>query len=697
MARDPSVTPAPGEGVPGARTGLWLLGLLGAALLLRGYGFPGDNHFMEAPPILHMASGGAEFAADYYVQEMVRFTPRFYYNHLVAGLGRAVGVPAAFFLLWLVAGISWMSALWRIGRRTTDTLAGGALLAGLGICAAGGTLGSVGLWTSYPGEVPSPVPAVLALGLVGWGVAFALERRWDRAYAFFGAACLLQFLVGLLPGALFLPAMALGLWRGRRGGAPWWPALLGIGLWGAGAAAVYLPMVLSGTSGTLDAATFFHLYAEVRHPHHIMASGWTPVAWVDAAALLAGTWLVWPRRDVRAVVATIAAAVLVGVVFTELVPVALFAKLQLARTTPWGLLLALTASTVASVAAWQRGNKGLAVAFALAPLTPWPGLALLVLSRAPSAVVDGAARTGLRDAEATAGVGEDDTAIGEDDAAIEEGDTGIEEGVTGIEEVDAAIGEDDAGIDEKAAGGGAGDAGFHGSGRRFVPTVQGAVRAAMSSPVRRLGMAAALVCTLLVVVGLNPLRQAVVLGVLLAGAWAWSRGGRSRALAVALPAGLVFVLVATTLAGVAPPPISTNLVLFEERSDPLMVLAKRVNQRSLPEDVFLVPPFVPDFKLYARRAVVVDFKCFPYTDRGIQMWAERLEAVYDQPVDASINWSGDPVTPWARRDPSQLLEVAQRYGADYLLTRAEWHPRAPAVLVDQEEGWLLYKLPEAPR
>jgi hypothetical protein len=155
------------------------------------------------------------------------------------------------------------------------------------------------------------------------------------------------------------------------------------------------------------------------------------------------------------------------------------------------------------------------------------------------------------------------------------------------------------------------------------------------------------------------------------------------------------VVVGVTAAGALPSPFSNQIVLTHQRHDALGVLANRVRARSMPRALFLVPPFIPDFKFTARRAVVVDFKCFPYTDRGIGEWSSRMSAVYGtgDPVTTTNSWIRDPVTTWDQRSGDDLVEVARRYGAGYLLTRAQWHEDVPAALVDREGGWRLYKVP----
>ena len=191
----------------------------------------------------------------------------------------------------------------------------------------------------------------------------------------------------------------------------------------------------------------------------------------------------------------------------------------------------------------------------------------------------------------------------------------------------------------------------------------------------------------------DPVHRVAALLTGLGGATALTLGSdrvRSFSAAGALVAALV--ITSMTVAGVLPEPLVGSVTMARERRDPLAVLATRVQARTDPADVILVPPFIPDFKLLSKRAVVVDFKSFPYTDEGIVRWSRRMADVYgvEGHVGPGDAWLGDPAGAWARVPAARLVEVAQRHGARYLLTRGQWHARVPAKRVDGEGGWDLY-------
>ncbi len=170
---------------------------------------------------------------DFMMQEFLRFTPRFYYNLLIY-LPAAAGVP----LPWVFAGWQFIA----VGTFVTGLRALARAL-GVGPVAAAVFVvwvmqvdaGELGVTTLY---LPSPAPGLWAAAIAVWGAALAVQQRWRAAYFCFGAAVLLQFLVGFYAGLLLLPA----LWQAR--GLRSMPR--DIAGWVLGMAAVYVPMKLGG-------------------------------------------------------------------------------------------------------------------------------------------------------------------------------------------------------------------------------------------------------------------------------------------------------------------------------------------------------------------------------------------------------------------------------------------------------------------
>ena len=119
-----------------------------------------------------------------------------------------------------------------------------------------------------------------------WGIYFSLRQKWLTGYFCFGLACLLQFLVGLLPGLMMVPVLVIESVRRRKIKT----LILAIALLAAMASIVYVPMLLTGTTSThtIDNAEFVFIHAKVRNPHHILPSNWPVGNWFNFICLIIG-------------------------------------------------------------------------------------------------------------------------------------------------------------------------------------------------------------------------------------------------------------------------------------------------------------------------------------------------------------------------------------------------------------------------
>src|SRR5262245_27800896 len=90
--------------------------MVASLILVYGYRFPSANHNDLVPPILSMLHTDL-FRSDYFVGEMVEFTPRMYYQYLIYILARCgLSVPMAHFLLYVITLASFVFGLRAIAR-----------------------------------------------------------------------------------------------------------------------------------------------------------------------------------------------------------------------------------------------------------------------------------------------------------------------------------------------------------------------------------------------------------------------------------------------------------------------------------------------------------------------------------------------------------------------------------------------------
>lgn len=126
-------------------------------------------------------------------------------------------------------------------------------------------------------------------------------------------------------------------------------------------------------------------------------------------------------------------------------------------------------------------------------------------------------------------------------------------------------------------------------------------------------------------------------------------------------------------------------------NDPPGIIGRRFGLVSMKDVLVLVPPTseVWTFKLHSRRAVVVDDKGTPFTDRGLREWRDRMEQVLGTALVPGL----DAAAAWRARSAEAVAATARKYGARYILTTDESHPALPGTPIDHEAGWTLWQLP----
>lgn len=124
-------------------------------------------------------------------------------------------------------------------------------------------------------------------------------------------------------------------------------------------------------------------------------------------------------------------------------------------------------------------------------------------------------------------------------------------------------------------------------------------------------------------------------------------------------------------------------------------MERQIRAETPGDAVFAVPPSNSSFRSKARRAAVVTFKTFPFTDRQIIEWWERLTTL--APID-SVHRGGAAALPvldsaYHHRSAEDWVRIADRYSIDFLLidSREQASPLPFPVRVTHEP-WKLYQL-----
>jgi len=361
--------------------------LVASLIVVHGYRFPGADHYDEVPPILSMLHPDL-FRTDYFVGEMHHFTPRTYYFYLIYTLARCgLSVPMVHFLLFIITLASFVLGLQAIASRVCRSDIAASVLVFWGLTVSAGTIGGASGPIDFFNN--TPLPAVYALGLSIWGCFFSLRRSWPLAYGFFGGACLLQFLVGFLPALLLSPLLVWDAIHTRRVA----PALRSLLLVGLGAGLVYVPMLVQGTTSgaMLSNQDFVQLHAFMRNPHHIVPSAWMETQWVKFLLFTVGGILCLKqatslppalRWGLLAVIGLTLGSLLLNFLFVEIVPLALIAKLQFARTTPFAQLAILIGLAALFDEHCTKQHWAVAVPLVVIPVSHAPGVLLCLFAGA---------------------------------------------------------------------------------------------------------------------------------------------------------------------------------------------------------------------------------------------------------------------------------------------------------------------------
>ncbi|MEG5014896.1 MULTISPECIES: DUF6798 domain-containing protein [unclassified Microcoleus] len=587
------------------------------SLMATGYIFPIGGNFPEVPPIQFMLNPEL-YKNDYYVQEMVKFNPRYYYYYIIyflANLGTSI--PLAHFIYQFLAFGSFVLACYAILNIYTNSKLPAAAMAFLCIAASFTDVGNTLIFST------KSVPSIFAMGFAIWGIYFSLRQKWLTGYFFFGLACLLQFLVGLLPGLMMVPVLFIESVRQRN----FKTLILAIALLAAMASIVYVPMLLTGTTSTqtIDNADFVYIHAKVRNPHHILPSNWYLGNWFNFICFIIGGLLCIKNSDLLSkedkvnfyiIVTTSILGLFLNYIFVEIYPLAFIAKLQLARTVPFAQLIIFIAVALTVEQLYREKHIAISLLLLAVLTLPFRGIIFLGLSVWQTKKYVFPKRYNILLWILAAG-----TVI-----------FSLIYPVTDSWEI---------------------------MGDRIISIPVFFSILAFPFILEKTSLATSIKQTL------------------------------THTLALITTATLV-----CGIAGILPKPIlnvfQTRVNINAVPRDDLSKLAVRFSQSSSPDSLVLIPPSVTSFQFFSERAIVVNFKNFPFTEKGIKEWQNRMEAVLGVPLNPQMIWGGNDF--FIRRSSADLVKVAKNYHADYILTRTDWHPNIQGEIADKQGKWILYKI-----
>lgn len=582
-----------------------------------GYKFPIGANFPDLPQIQHLVNPEL-YKNDYHVREMIKLNPRYYYYYIIyflANLG--LSIPLAHFIYQFLAFGSVILACRAIINIYTNSKLAAAALTFLCLASSFTDVGNTLIFST------KAVASTFAMGFAIWGIYFSLCQQWLRGYLFFGLACLLQFLVGLLPGLMMMPVLIIESVKQRK----FKKLILSIALLAAMASIVYLPMLLTGTTGTttIDNADFVYIHAKIRNPHHILPSNWPIGNWLNFICFIVGGLLCIKNTDSLAkkdkvtfyiIIGTSIFALLLNYVFVEVYPVAFIAKLQLARTVPFAQIIIFIAVSLLVNRLYREQKIAIGLLLLIVLTLPFRGILFLGLS--------------------------------------------VWQSINYVFPKRYTI---------------------------FLWIWAGATL--IFSLIYPLTDSWEIIGDRLISI---PIFLSILAFPFILEKTSFSTATKQMAthtLALATTATLVL-----GVSGILPKPIlnifQTRININAVPSDDLNTLALRFAEISSQDALVLIPPSVTSFQYFSQRAIVVNFKNFPLTEKGIKEWKNRMEAILGVPLNPQMIWGGSEL--FSRRSSADLVKVAQKYNADYILTRSDWHPNIQGTIADKQGKWILYKI-----
>ncbi len=110
--------------------------------------------------------------------------------------------------------------------------------------------------------------------------------------------------------------------------------------------------------------------------------------------------------------------------------------------------------------------------------------------------------------------------------------------------------------------------------------------------------------------------------------------------------------------------------------------------------VFLAPPGTDDFRLRARRAVFVDWKCCPMKGDEIAEWARRMKAVIGTKTLPAKGYAlhREGNRRYERRSLQSLAELAKKEGLTYVLAKNRGPVPPSLKKLVTKYGWSVYRV-----
>ncbi|TQV72451.1 DUF6798 domain-containing protein [Denitrobaculum tricleocarpae] len=247
-----------------------------------------SNQVSQMPLVMRELDPGF-LVNDWYVNEMSGLNGRTFFVALVAGTARILGLESAYFALYLLGVLFSASVIYYATARVFKGGETAGLIAALLVMS----------WELHDfGEVlqivsADLIPAHLAKSLSLLAILLALQGRGAACGIIAGVTSLLQPLLGVACGIMALGTLLVVATVTIE--AKWRPVIKfkrSALMSGAAGFLCLLPFAVFWarlSSSTLDLESYVHVVATIRNPHHYLPSTWGPTQYLLTALFLCAT------------------------------------------------------------------------------------------------------------------------------------------------------------------------------------------------------------------------------------------------------------------------------------------------------------------------------------------------------------------------------------------------------------------------
>ncbi|WP_457652257.1 DUF6798 domain-containing protein [Rhodocaloribacter sp.] len=141
--------------------------------------------------------------------------------------------------------------------------------------------------------------------------------------------------------------------------------------------------------------------------------------------------------------------------------------------------------------------------------------------------------------------------------------------------------------------------------------------------------------------------------------------------------------------------VTERIYPIARQGAPVERLERWVRTQTATDAIFAVPPSFSGFRSQAQRAIVVNFKAYPFRDRYMYEWYRRLTDLAPAPPPER---GGAALLPaldaaYEARSAEDLRRLSGRYGFGYVVRRTPLRPRGGFRVVYRNDEWTVYRVP----